>query len=186
MKWNKKTTISIALACLLFIFVFWYISHISSQQRISQVNLERQKLFQISDNIQEYNSKYGNLDDYIFDLEELYQSSSDTLPDQMQQGQFINLMQQIALDNQVKVLSLELSDIQLLNKEANESSNEFALNKLPIVVKVESSYNSLINFLKAIEDSERLVKVDNFSMTSKGTGDDLICNLELTIFSLEQ
>ena len=186
MKWNKKTTISIALACLLFIFVFWYILHISFQQSISQVNLERQKLFQISDNIQEYNGKYGNLDDYMFDLEELYQSASDTLPDQMQQGQFINLMQQIALDNQVKVISLDLSDIQPLNKETNESADELALNKLPIVVKVESSYNSLINFLKAIEDSERLVQIDNFSMASKGTEEDLICKLELTIFSLEQ
>ena len=57
---------------------------------------------------------------------------------------------------------------------------------LPIDFVFECDYMSLINFLKAIEDSERMVNIKNLSITSKDDGEKLNCKLNIIIFALEK
>ena len=192
---NKRTTIQILFICLVICAAFWQFIHKSAQQKILQVDLERQKLSKINENILNYSNKYGNLDNYMQKLEERFQLSIVTLPERMQQGEFISFLQKTALENQVNIISLNQSAIQLVNDKSLDSdsdtknqaqNNNAKLNKLPISLKIECQYVSLINFLKTIEASERLMNIQDLSIISKGNGDWLTCELDIVIFSFEE
>ena len=194
---SKKSFIITIIFCTGIIIVFWILSHKLTQQKILRLNLERQKLAQINTNILNYKNKYGDLDEYLAKLEERYNLANISLPEQMQQGEFINFLQQTALEQQVKIISLNTGSIQLIEEsdkndvENNVESNfiqnkESALSKLPISIKIECDYVSLIKFLKTVEESERLMKIDNLTIIGKDDGDNIICNLNIVIFALER
>ena len=135
-------------------------------------------------------------------IEERYQSASISLPDRMEQGEFINFLQQTAEENQVKILSMIPSAIKPFDDKANanfededeavENEDKIKINSdselitLPISVKIECGYIPLINFLKAIEDSERMTQIKNLSVISKDDGEKLNCELNMIIFALEK
>ena len=194
MKFNKTTLAVSLFFCVISWIVFWKFAHKYAQQRTLQLDLERQKLSQISTNILNYKSKYGNLDEYLQRLEERFQLSNKTLPEKMEQGEFVNFLQKTALENQIKIISLTPSTIQpvyddskvdLDNENAEESSKNHNedLIKLPIRIKIEGSYISLIKFLESMESKERLMNIEEFSITSKSDGDWLVCNLNINIFA---
>ncbi len=182
MRWNKffsdKKSIAIVIViCVTFAFLFWNFFHLSIQQKIFNANLERQKLIQIKKNILNYKNKYGDLDEYLENLEERCLLTNISLPEQMNQGEFINFLQRTAIENQIKIISLIPNEIQ--------SVEESELKKLPIEIKIESNYIQLINFLKTIEESERLIQIKNVSIKGKDNGEKINCELKAEIFSLE-
>ena len=196
MRFNRTTLAVSLFFCVILSTFFWQFAHKYTQQRILQLDLERQKLSQISTNILNYKSKYGNLDEYLQRLEKRFQLSSKTLPERMEQGEFINFLQKIALENQIKIISLTPSEIQPVYsdtqnnheiekvEEADKVRNKNLI-KLPINVKIEGKYISLIKFLESMESKERLMNIEEVSITSKDDGDWLICNLNIIIFALE-
>ena len=196
-QFDKRTAIFALFLCLIIIVMFWYFFHVPKQQEILKLELERKKLIQISDNILKYKNKYGNLDEYMQKIEERYQLASISLPERMQQGEFINFLHQMALENQVKILAMIPSSVQPVFDNPNEnleseseidenkSNSNPALKMLPINVKIECSYISLINFLKAIEDSERMTQIKNLSIVSRENGEKLNCELNIIIFAFE-
>ena len=203
MRYGKIAVVGSIFFCLISSIAFWNFIHNSTQQKILRLDLERQKMLQINNNILNYKSKYGNLDEYMKTIEKRYQLASISLPDRMQQGEFVTFLQQVAFENQIKITSLIPSSIQIVEDDENKSDTvektseidnpldkktqekNLTLKKLSIVVKIESGYVQLIKFLKAIESSERLVRIDNLAIISKDSGDNLNCELQLSIFSLE-
>ena len=194
---SKQSIFITIIICAGMVAAFYFFVHIYYQQKILWSNLECKKLTQVSTNILNYKNKYGNLDDYINKLEERYKLASASLPIEMNQGEFLNFLQQIALENQIKISSIVPSSIQPVDEatknysendikidEVENNTKNISLNKLSININTESGYFQLINFLKAIEASERLVKIDTLSLIGKGDGDILICDLTITIFSL--
>lgn len=181
---GKITLVCSIFFCLILIVAFWNFIHIPAQWKILQLDLERQKLLQINENILNYKSKYGNLDEYMKTIEKRYQLANISLPEQMQQGEFVNFLQRVALENDVKIISLIPSAIQNPVDETSQDESP-VINKLLISLKIESGYLQLISFLKAIESSERLVQIDNLSIIGKGDGTNLNCEIKLLIFSLE-
>ena len=196
MRFDKKTLAVSLFFCVIFGILFWQFVHKYAQQKILQLDLERQKLSQISTNILNYKNKYGNLDEYMQRLEERFQLSNKILPERMNQGEFVDFLQKMALENQIKVISLTPGSIQPVydnsktnldseNSEKVADNQERNLIKLPIGIKLEGSYISLIKFLESMESSERLMHIEEVSITSKDDGEWLICSLNVTIFALE-
>ena len=196
MRFNKITLAVSLFFCVLFGFLFWQFVHKYAQQKILQLDLERQKLSQISTNILNYKNKYGDLDEYLQRIEERFQLSNQTLPEKINQGEFVDFLQRKALENQIKIISLTPSSIQPVYEQSKSDSDserveniakdpKANLIKLPIKLKIEGDYFALIKFLESMETSERLMNIEEVSITSKGDGDWLTCNLNIIIFALE-
>ena len=179
-KFNRCTLVISLFFCFVFVIAFWQFAHKYAQQRILQSDLERQKLAQISLNILNYKNKYGDLDEYMKRLEERFQRLDKILPERMQQGEVVSFLQRTALENQIKIISLTPSSIQPVDADSTEVS------KLPISIKIECKYISLIHFLKSLEASERLINVEDISIISKGDGDWLTCDLIIIIFAMSK
>ena len=173
---NKKFLPLLIFFCILILIGFHYLLNKFTQQKISNLNVERDDLIQNGKNIFDYKMKYGEIDNLIEVLEENYQLACISLPDKMNQGEFINFLQTTALENQIKIVSMIPNSI--------ESIDESELNKLPIEIKIECTYIQLINFLKTIEYSERLIQIENLSIIGNDKDDEKIfCNMNLNIFS---
>ena len=196
LRFNKITLAVSLFFCVLFGFLFWQFAHKYAQQKIMQFDLERQKISQISTNILNYKNKYGDLDEYMQRIEERFRLSNKTLPEKINQGEFVDFLQRKALENQIKIISLTPNSIQPVydnskNDSESENTEEITKNlksnliKLPINLKIEGNYFALIKFLESLESSERLMNIEEVSITSKGDGDWLTCNLNIIIFALE-
>ena len=206
-RYGKITVVGAIFFCFILVAASWHFIHSFFQQRILYSELERQKLLQTNDKILNYKNKYGNLDEYMQTIEKRYQLANISLPEQMNQGEFVNFLQKVAQENQVKLISIVPSSIQTIedngeiiskietedeinniqdSKEKSAKGKNNILKKLSIDIKIESGYIQLINFLKAIELSERLVSIDNLYIISKDDGNNLNCNINMSIFSLER
>ena len=170
-------------------------AHKYTQYKILQLDLKEQELFQISNNILNYKNKYGNLDEYMQKLEERFQLSSRILPEKINQGEFVNFLQRTARENKVNIISLTPGITEPVYKDSDNGSDlakseEIAkqgdtLIKLPINLKIQGSYFSMIKFLKSLEKSERLMNIEEVSIISKDDGDRLNCDLQIIIFAIE-
>ena len=192
-RFNKKMTLIAVFFCFLFVTAFLILYHFPKQKAISQSKLKYQQFIKTQENISTYKNKYGNLDEYMEKLEERYQLANTSLPDRIQQGEFIKFLQRTASEHQVNIVALTPNKIQALieedknNIESDVEDNNLMkdVTKLPIDVKIECSYADLMNFLKAIEASERMIDIKNLSIISKDNGEKLNCELNIIIFALE-
>ena len=195
-RFNKKTTLIAVFFCCIFVTAFLIFYHVPKRQNILRNEFEYQQFKKSQDNIFTYKNKYGNLDDYLEKLEERYQLANISLPNRMQQGEFIKFLQRTAGENQVKIVSLNPNQIQpLIEENKNNIADEVEVDdeieimknvtKLPINLQIECGYVDLINFLKAIEVSERMIDIKNLSIINKNDGEKLNCELNIIIFALE-
>ena len=155
------------------------------------MNLETQKIVKDGIEILNFKSKHGDLNEYIKKLDERYQDTNIFLPEKIEQGEFIKDLQQKALENQVKIIAIIPGKIQSFVEEKSDDQKENSelmkdIVMLPINLKIDCGYIQLLNFLKAIETNERITQIKNFSIVSKGDGENLSCELNIIIFALEK
>ena len=196
--------------CVIFSVLMWKFFHLNMKQNIFNTNQEKQLVIREGVNLINYKNRHKDLDEYLNKLEERYQSTNKALPEKLNQGAFITFLQQTAINNQVKIISIKpgtvktnLGDSSVNNNDNTDNADEEVidnqnndvdskiniesidnLSMLPIDFVFECDYIALINFLKAVENSERMVNIKNLSITSKDDGDKLNCELNVTIFAL--
>ena len=181
---------SISGSALLMV-IFYFAFHEPLQKDILKMNLETQKIVKDGIEILNFKSKHGDLNEYIKKLEERYQDTNIFLPEKIEQGEFIKDLQQKALENQVKIIAIIPGKIQSFVEEKSDDQKENSelmkdIVMLPINLKIDCGYIQLLNFLKAIETNERITQIKNFSIVSKGDGENLSCELNIIIFALEK
>ena len=197
MRFTSSTVLIAVFFCAFLILAYLNFFRPAIQQSTAQLELERQQIIKIHDNITNFKNKYGDLDEYMQKIEERYQLTNKSLPENLMQGEFITFLQKAAMENQIKIISLTPSTAKQLEIDSADLSTSNVgqqinteliqgLNMLPINLKIECDYMELINFLKLLETSERLVQIKNFSIDSKDGGEKLICEICLLIFSLER
>ena len=176
---------------ILLMVIFYFAFHEPLQKDILKMNLETQKIVKDGIEILNFKSKHGDLNEYIKKLDERYQDTNIFLPEKIEQGEFIKDLQQKALENQVKIIAIIPGKIQSFIEEKSDDQKENSdlmkdVLMLPINLKIDCGYIQLLNFLKAIETNERITQIKNFSIVSKGDGENLSCELNIIIFALEK
>ena len=180
MRLKKKLLFVAVFFCVLAIIFVANFAHELIQQKIMQVQQERQSVINTEKLIIELRNEYSNLDEYMKKLEERYQLANKSLPGQINEGEFIKYLQHKAIKNQVKITNITPNETELIKDESKNVTS------LLINLKFECGYIQLINFLKELEDSERLMKLENLSIISKNNGELLICEINFIIYALEQ
>ena len=177
---NILTIVAVFFCVFIIIFAIHFV-HDILQQKISNFELEKQKVIKTGIQIIDLRNKYGDLDEYMNKIENNYQLASKSLPERMEQGDFINFLQSTAVDEGIKMIMMMPDDVELIEK-----GNLKGVNRLKITIKIECSYMQLIKFLKLIESSERMINFSDVSIVSKDNGNLLICEISMFIFSFEQ
>lgn len=215
MRLKKFPVLLAVFFCVIFSALMWKFFHLNMKQSIFSTNQEKQLIIRDGVNLINYKNRHKDLDEYLNELEERYQSINKALPENLNQGAFITFLQQTAITNQVKIISIKPGTVKTNSGDSNDNNNDNTnntdeevidsqngngndvdshinikaidnLSMLPIDFVFECDYIALINFLKAIEDSERMVNIKNLSITSKDDGEKLNCALNIIIFALDK
>ena len=210
MRLKKFPVLFAVFFCVIFSALMWKFFHLNMKQSIFNINQEKQLIIRDGINLINYKNRHKDLDEYLNELEIRYQSTNKALPEQLNQGAFITFLQQTAITNKVKIISIKPGTVKINSDDSNDNNNNDTnnadeevidnqnndvdskiniesidnLSMLPIDFVFECDYIALINFLKAVENSERMVNIKNLSITSKDDGDKLNCELNVTIFAL--
>ena len=164
--------------CILSAMTYWKFYHEPLERELRQMELSRQQTSKQAVDIINFKNENGDLDDVMLELDEQYEELERALPPKLFQGEFISYLQATALANQIQLKALTPGTVA--------RDENLTVMRLPLRVQVECTYFKLLDFLKALEDSERLIKIENFSAKSKGDGEILICELELILFSMAE
>ncbi len=177
MRHGRKIFLSTVLLCLAAVAAYFFLYHQPLERKILQLELDRRKAAQQSVDIINFKNRHGDLSKLMLDLNEQRNDLERALPPQLSQGEFINYMQSTALAHQIRLLEIT----------PNTPTRDEALpiTRLPIRVHIECTYFELLDFLKALEQSERFIDIKNFKATSTSEGARLNCELELMIFAAE-
>ena len=212
MRLKKFPVLFAVFFCVIFSALMWKFFHLNMKQSIFNINQEKQLIIRDGINLINYKNRHKDLDEYLNELEIRYQSTNKALPEQLNQGAFITFLQQTAITNKVKIISIKPGTVKINSDDSNDNNNNDTnnadeevidnqnndvdskinieaidnLSMLPIDFVFECDYMSLINFLKAVENSERMVNMKNLSITSKDDGEKLNCKLNIIIFAIDK
>ena len=171
MRYDRQIFFATLLLCVSSIAGYYFFVHRPFEVEIFRLELERRKAVRQSVDIINFKNLHGDLEEVLVDLDQQRDDLERALPTQLSQGDFINYIQSTALTNQIRGVPTR--------------DENLPITRLPIRVRVECTYFKLLDFLKTLEGSERLIDIENFKATSTGDGTQLICELELTIFAAE-
>lgn len=174
MKLNE-TVLRTIIYCVICLIIISVAINRYTENEILKLKVEQQKIIQEANDILNYETKYGNFEEQMEEVEEKYQSASIPLPDQMYQGEFINQIHQKALECQIKVIKMNPNE-NLIDDE------ELPIEGLQIDISLQCSYEKLIRFLKAVEDNERFIDIKQMTIKSENASEDINCDLSLIIF----
>lgn len=175
MRYEREIFFATVLICVLSAAAYWNFYHEPLERELLQMELNRRQAAQQTVDIINFKNENGDLDDLMTELDEQYNELERALPTKLFQGEFINYLQSTAQANKIRLVSLTPGTVA--------RDEILPVLKLPLRVQIECTYFKLLDFLKALEQSDRLIKTEKFKAKSKGDGELIVCELELILYS---
>ena len=166
------------LSCVAIAAAYWFLYHQPLERELVSLGLERQRTTQQIVDILNFKNEYGSLEDCMLELDEQFRDAERALPQQFFQGEFINYIQSTAIEKGVRLISLTPGTVE------SAADQSLPLVRLPLRIKIECDYFRLLDFLKALEESERFINIESFTATSRD--DRLDCELNVILFALDE
>lgn len=86
-------------------------------------------------------------------------------------SKFLDKLTQLAADLNIEFVSLKPESViqppKSKDKKDKKESRENLLAQVPITVSFKASYSNLVEFLKRIEEADKFIKIDTFSIESE-------------------
>ena len=122
--------------------------------------------------ITNFQNAHLNFKEYQAEIDKREKRVRSFLPEDIGQGVFIISVERLALKNEMQ---LEMVSPQKLMTDTDKIC-------LPLKVKLTGSYFGLLKFLQGLQNGERLVEVEDMSVTVKG--DSLMVDMLLNIYAV--
>lgn len=160
------------LACTILFFGWQYFLYEPTQREILSMELETRRLRNIEQEIFQLKARHEDLSAFVEAKELELDAAKNFLPTTLAQDKFIGELYQAA----------DFCSVRLVSVQADEIISAEEFQAQIITVKLETDYISLLNFIRAVLDGERLVSLEKFSLESAGYK-TISCELNFKIFS---
>ena len=158
-------------ACLLICGGLYFFVHQPAQSEISAMQLETRRLKQTVRELDELKTRHGNFSTLVAATERQLDGARNFLPATLMQEKFIDEIYRTADFNRVRIISVQAGEI-----------SDGEIQTQIVAVKLQAEYVELLNFVREIIDGERMVSLENFSVTADDAG-ILDCDLSFKIFA---
>ena len=173
---NKKfLPIIILTICAIVAILYWQLIYNPVQAEISALDTETKQIEKIEQEIENLQTRYGNIEDLVALTEERLTQMQELLPAEIDSEKFITELYKIAEDKKILINSVQVGEI----------SETDSVQKQSVKIRLETDYISLLNFIREILDGERLASFENFSITREDETNILNCELEFLIFAAQ-
>ncbi len=170
---GERIFLCICIAGVLCHVVYFCFVHCAWKNEISELKENQLAEMQEISMIENYMNVHPNYDEDKKKAEKLNESVQTMLPDELEQGNVLLGLQSMALENRV-----ELSGITPGKKEKNGE-----MEQLPIEVKFQCGYFSLLDYLKSLQESKRYLQIQG--MNVKSNQERLDCQMKVFVYSMK-
>lgn len=164
-----------ALVCCTGIWIliaFFLFPHAAWQEEREQIYKEQAATEQELIAVENFINAHGNMDEFYREMEEHQEHSLKAMPEEMEQGRFLEFLQRLALG----------CHVELLGVAPGEKIQEGDVAILPIRVQLRCRYFQLLDFLKGLQEGDRFLQVRDAKIHSDREG--LACEIDLVIFAM--
>lgn len=154
---KKEPFVLICALCVLFSIWFFYFVHVPLLESSAQLEDETKKLSEEIIAIENFSNGHPNLREYAADIARQREMADRALPDRMEESAVISLLQQHALQQQTRLVSIIPGQLQ----------REQDLLMLPIQLRLDCNYFQLLDFLNAIQSDDRFLRINRLAAHSK-------------------
>lgn len=170
-KWSRKSLEAAGVICLLLLASGYFFIHkplVDMEQEARQVAEKSRTDLVAVDN---YQNNHMDMAAYEKELVEHQARANLAMPDSLEQGTFLGMLQQEALRNHIELK-------QVVPKPVQQDGN---LLILPVEVKMHCDYFSLLSFLQGIKECERYIQIEHTAVHEDSGA--LNCSLQLRIYA---
>ena len=170
-RWGKEWLEIAGCACLLLLTGGYFFIHepLNAMEQEARLSAEKSRTdLTVVDN---YQNAHLDMAAYEKELAEHQAHADQAMPDTLEQGKFLGMLQQEALRSHIELK-------QVVPKTVQQNGQ---LSVLPVEVKMCCSYFSLLAFLQGLQQSERYVQVERTAVHEEDGALD--CSLRLQIYA---
>lgn len=161
-----------ALVCVMMMAGWYWLIHEPLSVGRQKMEMEAEQAMAQTVAVENYQHAHLDFSVYQKDLSGQQERADKALPDEMEQGKFLGLLEYTAKRNHVEL-------------EQVEPGQTFQMEEacvLPIKVRFRCGYFDLLAFLREAGDGERFIRIDRVAV--HGEHDGLDCTMNLSVFSL--
>ena len=170
---EKNAFVLLCFLCLWLSVAFFHFVHVPLQEEKAAILEDAEQISMEIIEIENFMNKHTNLKEYAADLSKQMEKADHALPDSMAQSSIISLFQHHALDQQIQLASIT----------PGQAKREHDLLMLPINIKLKCNYFQLLDFLKAIQEDGRFLKINQVVVHT--TDDKLSFEIEAIAYAME-
>lgn len=170
---EKRTGMGMLLVSVLFGGAFFLLICQPQQEECARMEsrLAERQVQIVS--VQNFMNEHIPMDVYETEIENKNQRLHKILPDDLEQSRFIGTVQQEAFKRHIIVAGIVPGKVQENGK----------LIVQPVQIVIHCGYFSLLDFLEALEQSERFLRMENVDVHSLDEQGRLECKIDLKIFA---
>ena len=157
---KKFLPLMIFVALIIFSIGWYQFLYEPARREILNIELETRRLREVEREILELKACHKNLLAFVETKEIELDAAEKFLPPTLAQDKFIGELYRAADASRVKITSVKVG----------ETIAEEKFQAQIVIVKAETDYISLLNFIREIIDGERLTRLEKFLATSADNG----------------
>jgi len=146
------------------------------QKKIADADAVLQKVTQKTNNLSQGKKNYDNLGQNIKD------KISVAIPDSINLKSISETLEQAAKNHEASISALQIQPFTIETKIADKLG---VLTEVKFTFNVEGNYNNLTTLLQDLKTSNRLISIDNLSLSKTGDSKTLILSLSGKAFYLK-
>lgn len=170
-RWGKEWLEAAGCICLLLLTGGYFFVHepLAAMEQEARLSAEKSRMDLTA--VDNYQNAHLDMEAYEKELTEQQAHAEQAMPNVMEQGKFLGMLQQEALRNHVELKQVVPKPIQ----------QEERLFILPIEVKMRCDYFSLLSFLQGLQQCDRYIQVERTALHEENGALD--CSLLLRIYA---
>lgn len=169
MKWQWRIfLVSLGLIAITAVCLVW--GSVLQAEELQQKEVKLQGLQTEIADLQRLQEEHGNLEEYQQEAERKKERAAKLLPDEMETAELLTIIKRNA----------DASGMELQELMPGECEQGEELTQMRVNVSVSGDYFSLLEFLRRLQSSTRLVHVEEMDVQQK---DSLECRLGLLVYA---
>lgn len=194
--------------CLALLPIYFFCLHLPLQRAAQAYAVKAEQARGDAVAVMNFKNVHRDMEAYEKELAEHDARSEKALPEKLVQGEFLHELQQKALKSQVQLHKVVPSELQpmkgmqgkektaakvppeqnLRGADISHGAEAAGLQELAVTVECEGSYFALLDFLRRLQQSERVLCLEESRIgppaADKGAGGELLqCRLRLTAYA---
>lgn len=175
---DSRFFLGCCLTCFMAMLLYFVCVHLPLEEKRASYDRRHAELRGRLAAVMNFKNVHGDMAAYAKELSDREGHAERMLPRELGQGDFLQDLQHKALQSQVKLQKVAPAEMRLVD----------GVQEMPVAIACSGSYFSVLDFLRRLQQSERLLSIHETRIEQQAQGKDgmLQCQLVVTAYAWSQ